>query len=61
MGHLPPGQYFAQISAQTEDGHSQSAYENYRTEKDTVAEGVLCFYVLEDGTVTEALSHQTDE
>ena len=61
VGHLPPGQYFAQVSAQTEDGHSQSAYENYRTEKDTVAEGVLCFYVLEDGTVTEALSHQTDE
>ncbi len=50
MGHLPQGQYFVQVTARS-GNKSQEAYENYYTEKDTVARGILCFYVLEDGSV----------
>lgn len=51
MDMLSEGQYFVRVSAVSSSGLSQEAYEFYNTEKKTRANGVLCFYVLEDGTV----------
>lgn len=48
---LPAGQYFLSVTAQTGDGKSQIAYETYSTELKTTVHGVLCFYVLPDGSV----------
>lgn len=48
---LPAGQYFLKVTAQTADGYSQMACETYATEQKTTLNGVLCFYVLQDGTV----------
>lgn len=48
---LPTGQYFLKVTANTEDGKSQIAYETYSTELKTTLYGVLCFYCLPDGTV----------
>ena len=48
---LPTGQYFLSVTAQTADGKSQIAYETYSTELKTTVHGVLCFYVLPDGSV----------
>ncbi|MBP3508243.1 CotH kinase family protein [Oscillibacter sp.] len=48
---LPAGQYFLSVTAQTADGKSQIAYETYSTEVKTTVYGVLCFYVLPDGSV----------
>ncbi len=50
-GALPAGQYFVRVTANAESGRSQEAYEHYSTEKKTTVHGVLCFYVLPDGTV----------
>ena len=51
IGQLPAGQYFLSVTAQTADGRSQIAYETYSTEVKTTLHGVLCFYVLPDGSV----------
>lgn len=48
---LPVGQYFLGVTANTPDGKSQIAYETYSTELKTTVYGVLCFYVLPDGSV----------
>ena len=50
-GVMSPGQYFVRISAVSKDGISQGAYEFYNTELKTTVNGVLCFYVFEDGTI----------
>ena len=50
-GIMSPGQYFVRISAVSKDGISQGAYEFYNTELKTTVNGVLCFYVFEDGTI----------
>ena len=51
VDQLPAGQYFLSVTAQTADGKSQIAYETYSTEVKTTVYGVLCFYVLPDGSV----------
>lgn len=51
VGRLPEGQYFIRVSAVSSSGLAQEAYEFYNTEKKTRANGVLCFYVLDDGSV----------
>lgn len=48
---LPAGQYFLSVTAQTPGRKSQIAYETYSTEAKTTVYGVLCFYVLPDGSV----------
>lgn len=45
------GQYFLRVRALGAEGRVQEAYEYYRTESGTTIYGVMCFYVLEDGTV----------
>ena len=47
----PAGQYFLSVTAQTADGKRQIAYETYSTEVKTTVYGVLCFYVLPDGSI----------
>lgn len=44
-GVLPPGQYFLRVTAKADSGFTQQAFESYNTEKKTVVNGVLCFYV----------------
>lgn len=51
VDRLPVGQYFLKVTAHTPDGKSQIAYETYSTELKTTVYGVLCFYVLPDGSV----------
>lgn len=51
IDQLPAGQYFLSVTAQTAAGKSQIAYETYSTEVKTTVYGVLCFYVLPDGSV----------
>lgn len=51
IDRLPVGQYFLKVTANTGDGKSQIAYETYSTELKTTVYGVLCFYVLPDGSV----------
>lgn len=51
IDQLPAGQYFLSVTAQTAGGKSQIAYETYSTEVQTTVHGVLCFYVLPDGSV----------
>lgn len=51
IDRLPVGQYFLKVTANTGDGKSQIAYEIYSTELKTTVYGVLCFYVLPDGSV----------
>ena len=51
IDQLPAGQYFLSVTAQTAGGKSQIAYETYSTEVKTTVYGVLCFYVLPDGSV----------
>lgn len=51
VDRLPAGQYFLKVTADTADGKSQIAYETYSTELKTTVYGVLCFYVLPDGSV----------
>ena len=57
-GNLPPGQYFVRVVAESADGKTQTSFQNYHTEKDTIAQGVLCFYVMDDGSLHQALTHQ---
>ncbi len=57
-GNLPQGQYFVRVVAESADGKTQTSFQNYHTEKDTIAQGVLCFYVMEDGSLHQALTHQ---
>lgn len=49
---LSPGQYFVRVTAISSSGSEQQAFEYYNSENDGTIYGVLCFYVLEDGTVT---------
>ena len=51
IDRLPVGQYFLSVTAQTDDGKSQIAYETYPTEVKTTVYGTLCFYVMPDGSV----------
>lgn len=51
---LKPGQYFLRVLAHGQNGYTQFALEDYYTEKKTTAQGVYCFYVLEDGSVVGA-------
>ena len=51
IDQLSAGQYFLSVTAQTAAGKSQIAYETYSTEVKTTVYGVLCFYVLPDGSV----------
>ena len=51
MQNLQPGQYFVRVSAVSGLGNEQLAMEHYNTEKKTTVRGVMCFYVMEDGTV----------
>ena len=44
-GFLPPGQYFLRVTAKTDNGFTQEAFERYNTEKKTLVHGVLCFYI----------------
>ena len=53
-GALEPGQYFLRVTARTEAGVEQEAFERYNTERKSVVHGVLCFYVFADGTVVSA-------
>ena len=55
MGNLPAGQYFVSVQAVSAGGKTQEAYEYYNTEQNTKVHGVLCFYVLKDGTVVQPL------
>lgn len=50
-GELKPGQYFVRVRANRPGGLYQEAYEFYNTEKKSMVHGVLCFYVLQDGSV----------
>lgn len=49
---LPPGQYFVRVKARDASGHEQYAFDCYVTESGKVY-GVICFYVLPDGTIVE--------
>ncbi len=51
MDKLSEGQYFVRVRAVSSSGLTQEAYEFYNTEIKTRVNGVLCFYVLGDGTV----------
>ena len=51
VDRLPVGQYFLKVTATIPGGQSQIAYEFYPTEQKTTVYGVLCFYVLQDGSV----------
>ena len=51
VDRLSVGQYFLKVTANTPEGKSQIAYETYSTERKTTVYGVLCFYVLPDGSV----------
>ncbi len=53
-GKLKPGQYFVRVQAVSDAGITQEAYEFYNTEKKTTVNGVLCFYVLDDGSVIQS-------
>ena len=50
---LPAGQYFVRVKATNESGYEQYAFDYYVTSESIKKYGVLCFYVLEDGTIVE--------
>ena len=54
-GELQPGQYFVRVRANSESGYSQEAYEIFSTEKKSTVRGVLCFYVLDDGSIIQSV------
>ncbi|MCR4691975.1 MAG: CotH kinase family protein [Lachnospiraceae bacterium] len=54
LGKLSPGQYFVKVTAKSGE-KAQQAYEFYNTEKKTTVRGVMCFYVLEDGSTSASL------
>lgn len=49
---LPAGQYFVRVTATNASGYSQYAFDYYVIESGKVY-GVKCFYVGQDGTITE--------
>ena len=53
-GNLTEGQYFVRVTAITDKGTTQEAYEFYNTETKATIHGVLCFYIMEDGTVFQS-------
>jgi len=48
------GEYFVRVTAYSDQDSIQEAYEYYNTEKKTTVHGVLCFYVLKDGTIVKS-------
>ena len=50
---LPAGQYFVRVKATNESGYEQYAFDYYVTSESIKKYGVLCFYVLEAGTIVE--------
>lgn len=50
---LPAGQYFVRVKATNESGYEQYAFDYYVTSESIKKYGILCFYVLEDGTIVE--------
>lgn len=52
-GELEPGQYFVRIRAVNESGYGQYAFDYYVTEDSMKQYGVLCFYVMPDGSIEE--------
>lgn len=60
INRLPVGQYFLSVTAQTDDGKSQIAYETYSTEVKTTVYGTLCFYVMPDGSVHASYFNEGD-
>ncbi len=57
VGALNTGQYFVRVRAKADNDTEQiqEAYEYYNTEKGSTVHGVMCFYVNDDGTVTESV------
>lgn len=54
LGQLEPGEYFLRVGAVSGNGNKQEAFEYYITEKKNTVHGVICFYVLNDGTVVKS-------
>lgn len=52
-GELEPGQYFVRIRAVNESGYGQYAFNYYVTEDSRKQYGILCFYVMPDGSIEE--------
>lgn len=50
---LPPGQYFIRVRAKNESGYEQDCYDYYSSENDGKVYGAKCFYISEDGTISE--------
>ena len=50
---LPAGQYFVRVKATNESGYEPYAFDYYVTSESIKKYGVLCFYVLENGTIVE--------
>lgn len=50
---LPPGQYFIRVRAKNASGYEQDCYDYYSMDSGGKAYGAKCFYVNEDGTITE--------
>ncbi len=55
IGALSAGMYFVRVTAVSDHGTRQEAYEIYNTEQNTTVHGVLCFFVREDGSVSTSL------
>ncbi len=53
IGYLEPGQYFVKVTAKSDLGTCQEAFEFYNTEKKTTVHGVMCFYIRKDGTIVK--------
>jgi len=49
--NLAPGQYFYRVTAVNGDGETQTAMEIYSGADDREHFGILCFYVMPDGTI----------
>lgn len=55
IGKLSKGQYFVRITSVSENGIQQKATNYYNSETKSRIYGVMCFYLLEDGTVVESV------
>ncbi len=61
INELPAGQYFVRVSAVSDSGLKQQAYQYYNTEKKTTVRGVQCFYITDDGTVEARMLNEQEE
>lgn len=52
-GTLEPGQYFVRIKAVSESGQEQYAFDYYVADGTRKEYGILCFYVMPDGSIQE--------